>query len=115
VLDTARKKLPFGIAQIGKAFRNEINPRNFIFRRASLSRWSSNTSARRSRDAAARLLARGAAEVLRNIGIPRAKLHVLNVPDADRAFYSKGTYDIEYEFRLACRNSRAWRIGPTTT
>ena len=32
VLDTARKKLPFGIAQIGKAFRNEINPRNFIFR-----------------------------------------------------------------------------------
>src|SRR5205085_5581615 len=32
VLDTARKKLPFGIAQIGKAFRNEINPRNYIFR-----------------------------------------------------------------------------------
>ncbi len=33
-----------------------------------------------------------------NIGIAPAKLHVLNVPDADRAFYSKGTYDIEYEF-----------------
>ena len=32
VLDTARLKLPFGIAQIGKAFRNEITPRNFIFR-----------------------------------------------------------------------------------
>ena len=32
VLDTSRKKLPFGIAQIGKAFRNEINPRNFTFR-----------------------------------------------------------------------------------
>ena len=32
VLDVARKKLPFGIAQIGKAFRNEINPRNFTFR-----------------------------------------------------------------------------------
>src|SRR2546430_11835160 len=32
VLDTARKKLPFGIAQIGKALRNEINPRNYIFR-----------------------------------------------------------------------------------
>src|SRR4029434_4051339 len=32
VLDTARKKLPFGIAQIGKAFRNEVNPRNYIFR-----------------------------------------------------------------------------------
>src|SRR5256884_9465897 len=32
VLDVSRKKLPFGIAQIGKAFRNEINPRNFTFR-----------------------------------------------------------------------------------
>ena len=32
VLDTTRKKLPFGIAQIGKAFRNEITPGNFIFR-----------------------------------------------------------------------------------
>ena len=33
-----------------------------------------------------------------NIGIPRAKLHVKNVADEERAFYSKGTYDIEYEF-----------------
>lgn len=33
-----------------------------------------------------------------NIGINREKLHVLTVPDADRAFYSKGTYDIEYDF-----------------
>jgi len=33
-----------------------------------------------------------------NIGIGREKLHVLTVPDADRAFYSKGTYDIEYDF-----------------
>src|ERR1700749_3407251 len=32
ILEVARKKLPFGIAQIGKAFRNEINPRNFTFR-----------------------------------------------------------------------------------
>ena len=32
------------------------------------------------------------------IGIPRAKIHVLTVPTTDRAFYSKGTYDLEYEF-----------------
>ena len=32
VRDTARKKIPFGIAQIGKAFRNEISPGNFVFR-----------------------------------------------------------------------------------
>ena len=34
ILEVSRKKLPFGIAQIGKAFRNEINPRNFTFRSA---------------------------------------------------------------------------------
>ena len=32
ILEVSRKKLPFGIAQVGKAFRNEINPRNFTFR-----------------------------------------------------------------------------------
>ena len=49
VLDTSRKKLPFGIAQIGKAFRNEINPRNFTFAHASSSRWSWNIFVGRSR------------------------------------------------------------------
>jgi glycyl-tRNA synthetase len=33
-----------------------------------------------------------------NIGLPRTRLHVLTVPDTERAFYSKGTYDIEYDF-----------------
>lgn len=33
-----------------------------------------------------------------NIGIPREKLHVHDIPEAERAFYSKGTYDIEFEF-----------------
>ena len=32
VLDTSRQKVPFGIAQVGKAFRNEVTPRNFTFR-----------------------------------------------------------------------------------
>ena len=32
VLDSTRVRVPFGIAQVGKAFRNEVNPRNFIFR-----------------------------------------------------------------------------------
>ena len=41
---TSRKKLPFGIAQIGKAFRNEISPGNFVFRMRSSSRWRCSTS-----------------------------------------------------------------------
>ena len=99
VLDTARKKLPFGIAQIGKAFRNEINPRNYIFRSREFEQMELEYFC--APEDGMRLLDYWLEERLKfyeNIGIPREKLHVLTVPDADRAFYSKGTYDIEYAF-----------------
>ncbi|MEP6822011.1 MAG: glycine--tRNA ligase [Chthoniobacterales bacterium] len=99
VLDTSRQKLPFGIAQIGKAFRNEINPRNFIFRSREFEQMELEYFC--APEEGMKLLDYWLEERLKfyeNIGIPRAKLHVLTVPDADRAFYSKGTYDIEYEF-----------------
>jgi glycyl-tRNA synthetase len=99
VLDTSRKKLPFGIAQIGKAFRNEINPRNFTFRSREFEQMELEYFCRPEQGM--ELLEYWRDERLKfyeNIGIPRDKLHVLTVPDADRAFYSKGTYDIEYEF-----------------
>ena len=41
---TTRKKIPFGIGQIGKSFRNEITPGNFIFQPVSSSRWNSSSS-----------------------------------------------------------------------
>jgi glycyl-tRNA synthetase len=99
VLDTSRKKLPFGIAQIGKAFRNEINPRNYIFRSREFEQMELEYFCRP--EEGMKLLDYWLEERLRfyeNIGLPREKLHVLKVPEADRAFYSKGTYDIEYEF-----------------
>ena len=99
VLDTSRKKLPFGIAQIGKAFRNEINPRNFTFRSREFEQMELEYFCRPEQGM--ELLEYWKEERFKfyeNIGIPRDKLHVLTVPDADRAFYSKGTYDIEYEF-----------------
>ena len=99
VLDTSRKKLPFGIAQIGKAFRNEINPRNFTFRSREFEQMELEYFCRPEQGM--ELLEYWKEERVKfyeNIGIPRDKLHVLTVPDADRAFYSKGTYDIEYEF-----------------
>jgi glycyl-tRNA synthetase len=99
VLDTARKKLPFGIAQIGKAFRNEINPRNYIFRSREFEQMELEYFCRPEQGM--ELLEYWKEERIKfyeNIGIPRDKLHVLTVPDADRAFYSKGTYDIEYDF-----------------
>jgi glycyl-tRNA synthetase len=99
ILEVSRKKLPFGIAQIGKAFRNEINPRNFTFRSREFEQMELEYFCRP--DQGMELLEYWKEERLtfyENIGIPRDKLHVRTVPDDERAFYSKGTYDIEYDF-----------------
>ncbi len=99
VLDSNRIKLPFGIAQVGKSFRNEINPRNFTFRsrefeQMEIEYFCHPDDGMRLTDEwlEARL------SFYEEIGIPREKLHILDVPDGERAFYSKKTYDIEYEF-----------------
>ena len=99
VLEVSRKKLPFGIAQIGKAFRNEINPRNFTFRSREFEQMELEYFCRA--EEGMKLLEYWKEERLKfyeNIGIARDKLHLLTVPDEERAFYSKGTYDIEYDF-----------------
>src|SRR5213082_1839221 len=99
VLDTSRKKLPFGIAQIGKAFRNEINPRNYIFRSREFEQMELEFFCRA--EEGMKWLDYWKEERLKfyeNIGIARDNLHALTVPDEERAFYSKGTYDIEYDF-----------------
>jgi glycyl-tRNA synthetase len=99
VLDVSQKKLPFGIAQIGKAFRNEINPRNFTFRSREFEQMELEFFIKPG--TGPEWLDKWLEARLRwyeEVGIPRAKIHVLTVPDADRAFYSQGTYDLEYEF-----------------
>ena len=99
VLEVSRKKLPFGIAQIGKAFRNEINPRNFTFRSREFEQMELEFFVKPG--TGPEWLEKWLEERLawyEAIGIPRAKIHVLTVPDKDRAFYSQGTYDLEYEF-----------------
>ena len=99
VLDVSRKKLPFGIAQIGKAFRNEINPRNFTFRSREFEQMELEYFCRA--EEGMKLLDYWLEERLKfyeNIGISRDRLHVKTVPDEERAFYSKGTYDIEFDF-----------------
>jgi glycyl-tRNA synthetase len=99
ILEVSRKKLPFGIAQIGKAFRNEINPRNFTFRSREFEQMELEYFCRA--EEGMKLLDYWLEERLKfyeNIGIARERLHARNVPDEERAFYSKGTYDIEYDF-----------------
>src|SRR5213078_3334433 len=104
ILDVSRKKLPFGIAQIGKAFRNEINPRNFTFRSREFEQMELEYFCRA--EEGMQWLDYWKNERLKfyeNIGIPRTKLHARKVPDEERAFYSKGTYDIEYAFPFGCQ------------
>jgi glycyl-tRNA synthetase len=99
VLEVSRKKLPFGIAQIGKAFRNEINPRNFTFRSREFEQMELEYFCRA--EEGMKWLDYWLEERLKfyeNIGIPREKLHAHEIPDEERAFYSKGTYDIEFDF-----------------
>jgi glycyl-tRNA synthetase len=99
VLEVSRKKLPFGIAQIGKAFRNEINPRNFTFRSREFEQMELEYFCKA--EEGMKWLAYWLEERLKfyeNIGIARERLHAREVPDDERAFYSKGTYDIEYDF-----------------
>jgi len=99
ILEVSRKKLPFGIAQIGKAFRNEINPRNFTFRSREFEQMELEYFCRA--EEGMKLLDYWLEERLKfyeNIGISRDRLHVKTVPDEERAFYSKGTYDIEFDF-----------------
>ncbi|MDF1741904.1 MAG: glycine--tRNA ligase [Verrucomicrobiales bacterium] len=99
VAETNRVKLPFGIAQIGKSFRNEINPRNYTFRSREFEQMEIEFFCRPEEGLALtdewlerRLV------FYEEIGIPREHLHILDIPDGERAHYSKKTYDIEYEF-----------------
>src|SRR6266568_1922820 len=99
ILEVSRKKLPFGIAQIGKAFRNEINPRNFTFRSREFEQMELEYFCRA--EEGMKWLDYWLEERLKfyqNVGISREKLHAREVPENERAFYSKGTHDIEYDF-----------------
>ena len=99
VLDSNRVKLPFGIAQIGKAFRNEINPRNFTFRSREFEQMEIEYFCRP--EDGLRLTDEWLQQRLdfyEEIGLDKEKLHVLDIPDGERAHYSQKTYDIEYDF-----------------
>lgn len=98
-IDAYHPKIPFGIAQIGKAFRNEIAPRDFIFRLRELSQMEVEYFVKPSDWERAfeewRALMHKYAEV---IGLPKGSVHELEVPDGERAHYSKRTIDFEFDY-----------------
>lgn len=102
VVDTMYPDLPFGLCQQGKAFRNEISPRDFIFRSREFEQmeieyfvdpdtWKENFEE----------LRKGCHDFLENVmALPAEKLHELEVPAEDRAHYSKRTIDIEFDYPI---------------
>lgn len=99
VVDSMNPKLPFGIAQIGKAFRNEIAPRDFIFRSREFEQMEIEYFVKPTEwEAAFEKWRKDIHLFIERVGIDASKVHELEVPEADRAHYSKRTMDFEFEF-----------------
>lgn len=99
VQDSTSRQIPFGIAQIGKAFRNEINPRNFIFRLREFEQMELEYFVKPGEDEAS--LDYWCAERLgwwEKQGVSPSSLEVYDVPASELAHYSKKTIDIMYRF-----------------
>jgi glycyl-tRNA synthetase len=99
VLQTSRKKLPFGIAQIGKSFRNEITPGNFIFRTREFEQMEMEFFVKPGTDEQWHEYWIDAREAwFRDLGLSSENLRRYEHPDEKRSFYSKRTVDLEYRF-----------------
>ena len=101
VVDTFYPDLPFGVAQQGKAFRNEISPRDFVFRSREFEQmeieyfinpegWEGEFDK----------WVAACKEWFTALGLPEDKIHELEVPDEDRAHYSKRTIDFEFDYPI---------------
>ena len=118
VLDSTRVKIPFGISQIGKAFRNEITPGNFIFRTREFEQMEIEYFIRPQKASSQNNTEQTQINAEENdweywfedwrkemwswmtdiLGLKKESIHELEVPKDDLAHYSKKTIDFEYEF-----------------
>ncbi len=99
VVDSFYPDLPFGIAQQGKAFRNEISPRDFVFRSREFEQMEVEYFV--SPDGWEKEFDKWVSDIyafLQQLGLNKQKVHELEVPAEDRAHYSKRTIDFEYDF-----------------
>lgn len=101
VVDSFYPDLPFGIAQQGKAFRNEIAPRDFVFRSREFEQMEIEyfVNPENWQEAFDELL-KSTHEFLEALGLDPRNIHELDVPAEDRAHYSEKTIDIEYDFPI---------------
>ncbi len=100
VVDTGRVKLPFGIAQVGKSFRNEITPRNFIFRSREFEQMEMEYFIHEDADwkKAHDEWIEWCRQWLLSIGLPESHLSLYAHPKEKLSFYSKGTVDIMFKY-----------------
>ncbi|MBI1961092.1 MAG: glycine--tRNA ligase [Parcubacteria group bacterium] len=103
VLQTSRKALPFGVAQIGKAFRNEITPGNFIFRTREFEQMEIEYFIPAPKDdkdweEPFKAWVKEMHEWIKACGINPGKVHEFDVPKDELAHYSKKTIDFQFDF-----------------
>ena len=99
VMDSTPHSLPFGIAQIGKAFRNEITPRNFIFRVREFEQMELEYFVKPGEDEKwHKEWTEFRVDWWQEQGIARDNLEIYYVPEEELAHYSKGTVDIMYKY-----------------
>ena len=99
VLNSSRKKIPFGIAQIGKAFRNEITPKNFIYRVREFEQMEMQWFC--SPKDASKFFNYWKNQRMKwylDLGVEKKNLRAREVPKKDLAHYAKRAVDIEYKF-----------------
>lgn len=99
ILDTVQPNLPFGLAQTGKGFRNEISPRDWLFRLREFEmmeieyfvepdKWKEAFESWR----------KGTLSFFKKVGLPEDTIHEHEIEEADRAHYSQRTIDFEFDF-----------------
>ena len=100
VLETSRKKLSFGIAQIGKAFRNEITPGNFIFRTREFEQMEIEYFIKEEdwKEAFKHWQQEMWTWMTDVLGLQKDHVYELDVPEEELAHYSKKTIDFEYDY-----------------
>lgn len=103
IIDSFHPKLPFGMAQIGKAFRNEITPKDFIFRtrefeQMEIEYFIAPPENDKQWEEAFDVWRKEMLAWIKSIGLSEENVHELDVPKEDLAHYSKKTIDFEYDY-----------------
>lgn len=102
ILDTTRSRIPFGIGQIGKSFRNEITPGNFMFRVREFYQMEIEYFVENNEETGLKAFEEwkelSRKRRIDEIGIKKEKLQFRDHEKDELSFYSKGTCDVEYLF-----------------